>query len=215
MVVKKFVCLGILLLALLRAYPVQAQVWDSHDYAPFTNFMDYRYVGEGSEFAGRVVNLEYGVNSQGYYQFRSDNTGAQLVHIYRLADEGIYEEAHFVEPARGDLRKDPDARDELRSLILPRRLEVGLTFKSGYQDEITLQVSKIIKQFDFMGTKYHDVIVIEDITHLPDSKLSYYYAPGYGLIYEHYQADGGDFQVHTRLEAVQGMSEGFRDKMVQ
>lgn len=206
----KVFLLGILLsfMSLGLSTRVQAQTLDSHLYAPFVNFINYSFAGEGNEFAPMDITLQYGPNSQGIYQFSINNGGTEVVYVYQLADQGVVELAYFPETyTADDLRSHADVLDSQKSLVLPRELSIGTAYSRGYRQEQDFTVIDIIDRLDWMDTIYYDVVVVEGVDD-DGYRQTFYYAAGVGLIYELWQ-DSEGFEVTRTLEHFNGSSSHF------
>ena len=209
--------LGIgLLVSLIPQVDAQTHTVNGLDYAPYTYFIHYDYLGEGNEFAEQQVTLEYGVDSEGYYQFVINNPGIRMAYVYRITDDGVYEEAYFPDAKPGvDYREEADARDDQRSLILPTEIQIGTKYQRGYRKEQTIELTDILEQFEVGGVRYLNVI--ELTVHDPDPSIDqkYYYAPKVGLLLDQFKtktSETDEYVVTTTLNYFSGISQRLLEK---
>ena len=139
-----------------------------------------------------------------------------MAYVYRITDEGIYEEAFFPESYEGeDYRHHQDARDDIRSLVLPAEVAIGQTFYRGYKQELEMTIVDILPEMKLESDTYYNVLVAEGHTEEthdnPATTQRYYYAPGIGLIldeFEMYDDSGADpYVVTSTLSCFSGMSQ--------
>lgn len=202
------------IILLLVASPLNVFAQDKYDgrnYAPYVNFIEYDYLGEGNEYAARTVVLQYGVDEEGYYQFSVNNGGSQTVYVYQITDQGVIEHAYFPETYdMKDLRQHQDARDSQMAMVLPREIYELLEFQSGYRNQDTYRVNAVLAEFTVENVKYYDVLLLEKLDSSGNGSNLFYFAPGIGLIYQSFEQD--TLRVTSSLNYFRGMSLRFLDQ---
>lgn len=177
------------------------------DYAPNVFYQEYKYDGEGNEFASQNIELQYSPDKNGVYQFSVENGGTTIVYVYMLTDVGVVELAYFPETyGSEDLRYHSDVLDDLVSLVLPAELTVGEVFNRGYHEKEAYHVVEILPTFELLGVTYYDVVVIEPVTHPRGGEQRFYYAPQIGHIMDEwlFSEDGESYPITTSLNYLRG-----------
>lgn len=179
---------------------------DGLDYAPNVFYQTYQYEGEGNEFAGFETTLQYFPDENGIYQFSVSSSGTTIIYIYQITSDGIYELAYFPETYdKQDLRQHADAKDELKSLVLPAKLTVGQKFNRGYQNLQSYQVVDILDTFDLLDITYYNVVVIEPVNHPEGATQRFYYAPHIGHIMDEFIfTDEESYPITSSLYTLRG-----------
>lgn len=193
----------------LSVQQVFAQI-NSHVYAPYAYYQDYEFKTESGEPRGMEITTQYGPDRNGRYQFMVDHGGARVVFVYALTNKGVEELAYFPDGApTEDLRYHEDAEDLQKSTILPAELRIGVTFSGGYRNEKTLKIIDIHDRMEINGIYYYDVVEVQDTTQA-DKAVTYFYAPGVGMITEVDQQTG-----QTPVKYLLESTTGPTSKLVQ
>lgn len=161
---------------------------------PYMQFVNYHYLGNGSNFSTKDIIMEYTPDGNGIFQVAEFVGDQARAFIYQTRDSGLYELAFFENYHEvQDLRYSADASDGVDSLILPSNIEVGLTYQSGYQNEITSVIKDIYPLVTIGSNSYENVLLIEEYSNLNGENITkhIYVAPMYGVIQvEQIQSDG-------------------------
>lgn len=199
---SKMILAAVLISNFLGISQVFAQI-NSHVYAPYAYYQDYEFKTESGEAQGMEITTQYGPDRNGRYQFMVDHGGARVVFVYALTNKGIEELAYFPDGApTEDLRYHEDAEDLQKSTILPAELRIGGSFSGGYRNEKTLKIVNIHDRMEINGIYYYDVVEVQDTTQA-DKDITYFYAPGVGMITEVDQ-QSGQAPVKYLLESTTG-----------
>lgn len=184
--------------------PVTLDTQKYYAILPFSQFMNYQYIGQGQAFINKNIILEYRPDDQGIFQVAEFTDQKAVAYIYQIRADGLYELA-CIDPYDQvqDLRYSPQASGASASLILPARLAVGSHFRSGYQNEKSLSFIKQVDQVAIGSTVYSNVVVLEE-TQDGMRPLRYYYADKVGLILvQELESDGQEVTL-MYLNATQG-----------
>lgn len=164
---------------------VQSEGTAFDSFIPYSQFVKYQYLGNGSNFSIKDIIMEYTPDANGVFQV-TEFTGDQAkAFIYQKRETGLYELAFFdqyhdVE----DLRYSTDATDGVDSLILPANLSVGYTYQSGYNNEAIRTIIDMYSIVTIGNISYEDVFLIEEqsTSNGQNMKKQFYFAPQYGII---------------------------------
>ena len=153
------------------------------DYTPYGKFVNYQYQGDGTLFEMQDIIMEYPPDAEGLFQVTSFAGDQAIAHVYQIAEDGIYELAFFENyNTVEDMRHSEDAGNASKSLIIPKDPKVGMTYKSGFNQEYKRTVVDILGQFNLGGVIFNNVLKIHEEDPINQRSLHYYYAPNYGLI---------------------------------
>ena len=176
-------------------------------FLPFCQYVEYVYQGDEQEIASYNMILEFAKDQNGLFQavkFVGDKAQAL---IYQVTDQGLYQLATFdnylnVEDLRYSDQVDPNRR----SLILPRNIQIGVEFKSGYNQEINATIEDIIDEFYLGQVAYQNVVKVReaDTSNPNQASLVKYYAPKAGLIAVQIVDQSGQAVTVLQLNSIDG-----------
>ena len=175
---------------------------------PYSQFLNYQYLGDGSEFSSQDIIMEYTPDANGIFQVAAFTETKAVAYVYQIRSSGLYELAFFDNyNVVQDLRYSELANDGNESLILSSDLSVGSSFYSGYQNEKVRTVVDVIDYYVSGNTPYENVVIVSESQHVNGQaiQLNYYIAPNYGIV--SVERTYGDGSVARILELVD--TQGF------
>lgn len=175
---------------------------------PYSQFLNYQYLGDGSEFSSQDIIMEYTPDANGIFQVAAFTETKAVAYVYQIRGSGLYELAFFDNyNVVQDLRYSELANDGNESLILSSDLSVGSSFYSGYQNEKVRTVVDVIDYYVLGNTPYENVVIVSESQHVNGQaiQLNYYIAPNYGIV--SVERTYGDGSVARILELVD--TQGF------
>ncbi|MRI85517.1 hypothetical protein GIY09_06450 [Aerococcaceae bacterium WS4759] len=175
---------------------------------PYSQFLNYQYLGDGSEFSSQDIIMEYTPDANGIFQVAAFTEAKAVAYVYQIRSSGLYELAFYDNyNVVQDLRYSELANDGNESLILSSDLSVGSSFYSGYQNEKVRTVVDVIDYYVSGNTPYENVVIVSESQHVNGQaiQLNYYIAPNYGIV--SVERTYGDGSVARILELVD--TQGF------
>lgn len=175
---------------------------------PYSQFLNYQYLGDGSEFSSQDIIMEYTPDANGIFQVAAFTETKAVAYVYQIRSSGLYELAFFDNyNVVQDLRYSELANDGNESLILSSDLSVGSSFYSGYQNEKVRAVVDVIDYYVLGNTPYENVVIVSESEQVNGQAihLNYYIAPNYGIV--SVERTYGDGSVARILELVD--TQGF------
>lgn len=175
---------------------------------PYSQFLNYQYLGDGSEFSSQDIIMEYTPDANGIFQVAAFTETKAVAYVYQIRGSGLYELAFFDNyNVVQDLRYSELANDGNESLILSSDLSVGSSFYSGYQNEKVRTVVDVIDYYVLGNTPYENVVIVSESEQVNGQPihLNYYIAPNYGIV--SVERTYGDGSVARILELVD--TQGF------
>lgn len=175
---------------------------------PYSQFLNYQYLGDGSEFSSQDIIMEYTPDANGIFQVAAFTEAKAVAYVYQIRSSGLYELAFYDNyNVVQDLRYSELANDGNESLILSSDLSVGSSFYSGYQNEKVRTVVDVIDYYVSGNTPYENVVIVSESQYVNGQaiQLNYYIAPNYGIV--SVERTYGDGSVARILELVD--TQGF------
>ena len=175
---------------------------------PYSQFLNYQYLGDGSEFSSQDIIMEYTPDANGIFQVAAFTEAKAVAYVYQIRSSGLYELAFYDNyNVVQDLRYSELANDGNESFILSSDLSVGSSFYSGYQNEKVRTVVDVIDYYVSGNTPYENVVIVSESQHVNGQaiQLNYYIAPNYGIV--SVERTYGDGSVARILELVD--TQGF------
>ncbi|MGF3194764.1 hypothetical protein ACQV2X_03100 [Facklamia sp. P12945] len=150
---------------------------------PYVHYLNYQYVGDGSEYSTKDIIMEFMPDANGVFQVAEFTDTKAVAYVYQIKPDGLYELAYFDDyTVVEDLRYSADASDDNVSLILPVDISEGTIFKSGYQEEIKKKVIGRVDSLTIGQEIYTDVLLVEEMAKNNGDTIRIYYANDAGLI---------------------------------
>ncbi|MCR8968638.1 hypothetical protein [Facklamia sp. 7083-14-GEN3] len=159
---------------------------------PYARYLNYQYVGDGSEYSTKDVIMEFMPDANGVFQVAEFTDTEAVAYVYQIRPEGLYELAYFDNyTVVEDLRYSADASDDNVSLILPVDISEGTIFKSGYQEETKKKIIGRVDSLTIGQDNYTDVLLVEEMEKNNGDTIRIYYANDAGLtLIERLHPDG-------------------------
>lgn len=148
---------------------------------PYAQFMNYKYVGDGTLFSTKDVIMEYMPDNNGVFQVAEFTENEAVAFVYQIRPTGLYELACIEDySVVQDMRYSSLATDGSESFILPTDLKVGTSYQSGYSGEKRRTVTGTAESVSIGSQAYYNVLVIEEEDGQSHKRL--YFAENAGII---------------------------------
>lgn len=152
------------------------------EYVPYLHESYSQYLGDGTLYYQKDYLLEFKPDSRGVFQVASYNQANETVaYVYQIREDGLYELARFTPYTTvTDLRYSAEATDSEESLILPSKLDLNVSYQSGYDSSVQRTIVSQGVECNIDEASYGNVIKIKQVQ--GDVVTYHYYAPHYGLV---------------------------------
>lgn len=167
--------------------PPEQEEYSIEDFHPIESDKEYRYVGEGNEYASYNVLVDYFDKESKRVQTRTNNGGTEMTRVLEIGDTSlsiIYskEEVYY----RDNLLKTKPSKNDIE-ILLKEPIEVGT--KWTLPDDRVRTITNISTEID---TPLGSYSAIEVTTEGSNSTTKDYYAPGIGLIKSIFNSEGNE-----------------------